>query len=269
MCGVAGFWARSDWRGAFESSVRLMTDAINYRGPDDQGHWVDRKAGIALGHRRLSIIDLSPEGHQPMPSDSGRYLISFNGEIYNFRELRKELDNGSPWRGHSDTEVMLKAIEAWGLEAAVKRFVGMFAFALFDRKEQLLHLVRDRLGIKPMYYGWSGEAFLFGSELKALRAHPEFRAEINRDALALLMRHSAIPAPYSIYEGIYKLPPGTILTLPSATQYHSSPVPFWSAKEVAERGLVDPFTYSDAEAVEHLDALLREAVRLRMIADVP
>ena len=269
MCGVAGFWARSDWRGAFESSVRLMTDAINYRGPDDQGHWVDRKAGIALGHRRLSIIDLSPEGHQPMPSDSGRYLISFNGEIYNFRELRKELDNGSPWRGHSDTEVMLKAIEAWGLEAAVKRFVGMFAFALWDRKERRLHLVRDRLGIKPMYYGWSGGTFLFGSELKALRAHPEFEAEIDRDVVSLLIRFGDIPAPYSIYKDIYKLTPGTILTLSSSTRERSYPVPFWSAREVAERGVANPLRNTEVEAVEHLDTLLREAVRLRMVADVP
>jgi asparagine synthase (glutamine-hydrolysing) len=245
-----------------------MSDAIPHRGPDDDGLWVEPKVGLALGHRRLSIIDLSPEGHQPMTSDGGRYVIAFNGEVYNFRELRKEL-NGYSWRGHSDTEVMLAAIETWGLEGAVKRFIGMFAFALWDRKERLLHLVRDRLGIKPMYYGWSGEAFLFGSELKALRAHPEFKADIDRDALALLMRHNAIPAPFSIYEGVYKLPPGTILTLSSSTQSHSAPVPYWSAKEVAERGVAAPFAYTDVEAVEQLDTLLREAVRLRMVADVP
>jgi len=269
MCGVAGFWARSGWHGEPEPTVRFMTDAISYRGPDDNGYWVESNAGVALGHRRLSIIDLSPEGHQPMISKSGRYVISFNGEIYNFRELRKELSGDFSWRGHSDTEVMLGAIEAWGLEGAVKRFFGMFAFVLWDRKERLLHLVRDRLGKKPMYYGWTGEAFLFGSELKALRAHPEFKAEIDRDALALLMRHKYIPAPYSIYKGVYKLPPGTILTVSSPLKRYSSPVPFWSAKEVAEHGIAYPFTGRDTEAAEHLDALLREAVRLRMVADVP
>ena len=269
MCGVAGFWARSGWQGAFEPTMRFMTDAISHRGPDDAGCWVERDVGVALGNRRLSIIDLSPEGHQPMVSKSGRYVISFNGEIYNFRELREELSGDYSWRGHSDTEVMLRAVEAWGLEAAARRFVGMFAFALWDRKERLLHLVRDRLGKKPMYYGWTGGAFLFGSELKALRVHPEFKAEIDRDALALLMRYRYIPSPYSIYRGVYKLGPGTVLTLSSPLNRHSSPVPFWSAKEVAEHGIADPFTDSDADAVEHLDALLREAVRLRMVADVP
>ena len=269
MCGVAGFWARSGWQGAFEPTMRFMTDAISHRGPDDAGCWVERDVGVALGNRRLSIIDLSPEGHQPMVSKSGRYVISFNGEIYNFRELREELSGDYSWRGHSDTEVMLRAVEAWGLEAAARRFVGMFAFALWDRKERLLHLVRDRLGKKPMYYGWTGGAFLFGSELKALRVHPEFKAEIDRDALALLMRYRYIPSPYSIYRGVYKLGPGTVLTLSSPLNRQSSPVPFWSAKEVAEHGIADPFTDSDADAVEHLDALLREAVRLRMVADVP
>jgi len=249
--------------------MRFMTDAISHRGPDDAGCWVEHDVGVALGNRRLSIIDLSPEGHQPMVSKSGRYVISFNGEIYNFRELREELSGDYSWRGHSDTEVMLRAVEAWGLEAAARRFVGMFAFALWDRKERLLHLVRDRLGKKPMYYGWTGGAFLFGSELKALRVHPEFKAEIDRDALALLMRYRYIPSPYSIYRGVYKLGPGTVLTLSSPLNRHSSPVPFWSAKEVAEHGIADPFTDSDADAVEHLDALLREAVRLRMVADVP
>jgi asparagine synthase (glutamine-hydrolysing) len=268
MCGVAGFWVRNSWWGAFEPTVRDMTDTIAHRGPDDEGHWVERSAGVALGHRRLSILDLSPEGHQPMFSESGRYVLVFNGEIYNFRELRKELTDVS-WRGNSDTEVMLEAIETWGLEAAVKRFIGMFAFALWDRKERLLHLVRDRMGKKPMYYGWTGEAFLFGSELKALRAHPEFNAEIDHDTLALLIRYGYIPAPYSIYRGVYKLLPGTTLTLSSAMERHSSPAPFWSVKEVAERGIADPFTQGDAEAVEYLEDLVRDAVRLRMVADVP
>ena len=268
MCGLAGFWAGSGYRGVFEADVRLMTEAVSHRGPDDDGYWVEPAAGVALGHRRLSIIDVSPEGHQPMISESGRYVLAFNGEIYNFRELREELVDYS-WRGHSDTEVMLGAIEAWGLEAAVKRFVGMFAFALWDRKERMLHLVRDRLGKKPMYYGWSGAAFLFASELKALRVHPEFNADIDRDALTLLMQYGAISTPHSIYRGIYKLLPGTILTLSSVNKRHSAPVPFWSAKEVAEYGTANLFMNKDAEAVERLDALLQEAVRLRMVADVP
>jgi asparagine synthase (glutamine-hydrolysing) len=268
MCGVAGFWVKNRWRGAFEPTVRRMTEAIRHRGPDDDGYWMEPNVGIALGNRRLAIIDLSPEGHQPMVSESGRYVITFNGEVYNFGELRRELDN-TAWRGHSDTEVMLRAIEAWGLEAAVKRFIGMFAFALWDREGHVLHLVRDRLGVKPLYYGWSGNLFLFGSELKALYAHPDFKAVINRDALALLMQHGTIPGPYSIYDGIYKLPPGTILTLRSRVIDKPSPVPFWSARDVAERGVAYQLVGSDAEAVEHLDVLLREAVRLRLVADVP
>jgi asparagine synthase (glutamine-hydrolysing) len=272
MCGIAGLWtAPGDERA--RAVVETMGDRLSHRGPDDHGSWTDLGVGIALAHRRLAIVDLSPLGHQPMMSPSGRYVIVFNGEIYNHSQLRRELLNDSRFafgfRGHSDTEVMLAAIEAWGCESAVGRFVGMFAFALWDRQHRELLLVRDRLGIKPLYYGWAGKTFVFGSELNAITTHPDFRAEIDREALALLMRHSSIPAPHCIYRGIYKLLPGTILTITSPERPARAPVAFWSAKEIAERGVVDPFRGSDDEAVRQLDLLLREAVAQRMVADVP
>jgi len=272
MCGLTGFWEMAARRKEAElcRTVQEMAETLHHRGPDDGGEWADAGAGIALGFRRLAIVDLSPAGHQPMASASERYIIAFNGEVYNFEALRQELmgQSAAPaFRGHSDTEVMLAAIEAWGLEAAVKRFVGMFALALWDRQERVLHLVRDRLGIKPLYYGWMGNTLLFGSELKALRAHPAFRPEIDRDVLTLLLRHNYIPAPYSIYKGIRKLPPGTILTLRGTGE--AEPVPYWSVRDAAAAGLADPFSGSEAEAADGLDALLREAVGMRMVADVP
>ena len=277
MCGITGFLdaSRQSNNGEMAATVEAMSDTLRHRGPDDGGVWVDAEAGIALGHRRLSIVDLSPEGHQPMLSAGGRYVISFNGEIYNFLILRKELEAelGEPtstWRGHSDTEVMLAAISRWGVEGAVNRFNGMFAFALWDRHERLLYLVRDRLGKKPLYYGWMGAAFLFGSELKALRAHPAFRPEIDRGALALLLRHNYIPAPYSIYQGISKLPPGKILKFDvSRSGAADGPIPYWSVRDVAERGAAEPFVGSMEDATKELDVLLRDAVRSRMVADVP
>src|SRR2546422_3184972 len=207
MCGISAFFDPSKrWSaGELESHALRMAAALRHRGPDDHGVWVDPDAGLALSHSRLAILDLSAEGHQPMFSACGRYVIVFNGEIYNFRDLQGDLEkSGHVFRGHSDTEVMLAAISQWGLEAALKRFVGMFAFALWDRQERTLHLARDRMGEKPLYYGWSGAAFLFGSELKALRAHPLWQGEIDRDALALFLRHNYIPAPRSIYRGIFK-----------------------------------------------------------------
>lgn len=271
MCGITGFWQPS---GADEDTLRaraqIMARQIEHRGPDDAAEWVDAAAGLALGFRRLAIVDLSPEGRQPMVSESGRFVIMFNGEVYNFAALRCDLEStGHRFRGHSDTEVMLAAIEEWGLTAAVQRFVGMFAFALWDRAERALHLVRDRLGIKPLYYGWMGETLLFGSELKALRAHPEFRAEIDRGALALYMRHNYVPAPYSIFLGVRKLLPGTVLTLRGHGDRESTPLPYWSVRDVAEAGARRPFSGSESEAIRDLDALLRDAVALRMVADVP
>lgn len=271
MCGITGSWNPSGEVGSdrLRVIVQQMSDTLLHRGPDDGGRWVDAETGIALGHRRLAIVDLSSEGHQPMVSMDGRYVIVFNGEIYNFLELRCQLESmGHHFRSYSDTEVMLASFSQWGLEGAVKRFNGMFAFALWDRQERVLHLGRDRLGEKPLYYGWIGQTFLFGSELKALKAHPDFQPEINRDALTLFLRHNYVPAPYSIYRGIYKLPPGTVLTW-TGTDVHPTPVPYWSAKEVAELGITEPFMGAESEAVARLETLLQEAVRLRMIADVP
>ncbi len=273
MCGLTGFFEEADNRNpdVMRDIVTDMTTTLILRGPDDSGEWVDAATGIALGFRRLAIVDLTPAGHQPMESASGRFMMVFNGEVYNFQEIRAELEasgNAPAWRGHSDTEVMLAAFEAWGVEASVTRFIGMFAGALWDRHHRVLHLFRDRLGVKPMYYGWMGSTFLFGSELKALKAHPAFRPEVNRNALALMLRHNYIPAPYSIYKNVYKLLPGTILSL-KAGKRDAEPVPYWQAKEVAEYGVAHPFTGSDEEAIAELDTLMRDAVRLRMIADVP
>jgi asparagine synthase (glutamine-hydrolysing) len=255
-----------------------MTDALSHRGPDDDGHFQDVAAGVALGHRRLSVIDLSPEGHQPMTSASGRYVIVFNGEVYNHRSLRRELAPlGVTFRGHSDTEVMLAAIEQWGLEQAVKRFMGMFAFALWDRRERSLALVRDRLGIKPLYYGWVGSLFVFGSELKALRCCPGFTNPVNRDALCLLLRHNYIGAPHAIYQGIRKLQPGTWLSVSQgmaasrvdAEILATGARTYWSVREVAQSGVTNRLQLSDAAATDELEELLRDAIGLRMEADVP
>ena len=270
MCGIAGIWAPKAPSIDLRTHVCAMTSALDHRGPDDGGFCVEPDAGVALGMRRLAIIDVSPEGHQPMVSQSGRYAMVFNGEVYNYANIRKELRRD--WRGHSDSEVILEAIVQFGLAAAVKKFVGMFALAVWDRKERCLHLVRDRVGIKPLYYGWShsseGGALLFGSELSALRNYPGFEPEIDRQALALFVRHSYIPAPYSIFRGVKKLPPGTIVTFHRADDRDAEPQPYWSMKEVAERGARDKVG-SREEFIADLEPLLREAVGLRMIADVP
>ena len=272
MCGIAGYLRPGgiDPRHA-TSIIAAMTDVIRHRGPDDSGTWVDGDAGVVLGHRRLSILDLSPTGHQPMSSASGRYVIVFNGEIYNFRELRGELAQlGHHFRGGSDTEVMLAAFSAWGVRRAVERFNGMFAFALWDRQDRVLHLGRDRAGEKPLYYGWLGGTLLFGSELKALRAHPQFRADIDRDALAVYLRLGYVPSPYTIFRGVSKLPPGTLLSVgATSAAAPAEPLAYWSAREIVERGCADPFAGSPAEALDEFDALLRDAVKIRMEADVP
>ncbi len=273
MCGIAGFVSAGVKGSHVRERLEWMTQTLSHRGPDDSGQWRDDASGVALGHRRLSIVDLSPEGHQPMASPAGRFQLVFNGEIYNHDELRRQLEGvGFTFRGTSDTEVMLAAFERWGIDGAVTRFVGMFAFAVWDRRDRALHLVRDRLGEKPLYYGRVGDSFVFASELSALRAHPGWTGEIDRSALALLMRHNYVPAPHSIYLGIRKLPSGTRLALP-LDRIHSgdipSPEPYWSARDVAARGIADPLLLSDSEAVSRLDALLGDAVSRQMIADVP
>ena len=268
MCGIAGILGFRE--GNPSLLVGDMIASIRYRGPDDSGVWCDARLGIGLGHARLSVLDLSPEGHQPMVSASGRYVITYNGEVYNFADLRTELEQaGQKFRGHSDTEVMLAAFEEWGIEKSVQRFVGMFAFALWDRVERQLTLARDRLGEKPLYYGWCGETFLFGSELKALCAHPSWRGDINRGALADYMRYGYVPLPHSIYLGICKLLPGTWLKISADDPPGRMPVAitYWSAREVA---MQEPFTdLSDAAATDALDSLLRQAVGRQMISDVP
>jgi asparagine synthase (glutamine-hydrolysing) len=266
MCGLAGFAAAAS-SDDLVRDVRRMCDALVHRGPDDSGEWIDANAGIAIGFRRLAIIDLSAAGHQPMLSASGRYVATLNGEIYNFEALRAELPS-IEYRGHSDTEVMLAAFDAWGVEEAVKRFNGMFAIAVWDRETRRLHLVRDRMGVKPLYYGFAGSAFVYGSELKAIRRHPAFVARIDRGAVRLYLRFLYVPAPYSIYEGIRKPMPGTIVTFDPATRRVETTV-YWSARDTAMAGAAARIDVSEAEASRELETLLRDAVRLRMIADVP
>ncbi len=207
MCGIVGYW---DKRGADASIVEQMAMQIQHRGPDDAGIWLDEESGIALAHRRLAIIDLSPAGHQPMTSPCGRFTLIYNGEIYNHQDLRAELENEGghfDWRGHSDTETLLAALRHWGVEGALQRLNGMFAFALWDKAERTLFLARDRMGEKPLYYGRNGGTFFFGSELKSLTAHPDWQGAVDRDALTLYMRHNYVPMPWSIYRGISKLLP--------------------------------------------------------------
>lgn len=214
MCGIAGFWQPESLKIDSRLAIQKMTDAIKHRGPDGEGHWLDEEAGIALGHRRLAILDTSVAGAQPMFSPSGRYVVVFNGEIYNWRELRAEEErHGATWRGHSDTEVFLTLCDRLGLHEAVKRSAGMLAMAVWDRQNRSITLVRDRLGEKPLYYGWCGNTLLFGSELKALRAHPDWNGTIDRGAMTLFMRHNYVPGPHSIYEQVKKVPPGCMLTL--------------------------------------------------------
>ncbi|MGH6889142.1 MAG: asparagine synthase (glutamine-hydrolyzing) [Rhizomicrobium sp.] len=280
MCGIAGLW---DGRGTLApeqaaAAVRRMTRAIEHRGPDGEGFYEDRDAGIHLGHRRLSIIDVSPLGRQPMLSASGRYAITYNGEIYNFRQLRAELEElGTQFRGHSDTEVFLASVERFGLREAVTRANGIFAFAIWDRSERVLTLVRDRLGVKPLYFGWAGGRFVFGSELRAIAHAPAFSGAIDRDALGWLLQRGCVPAPHAIYEGIHKLAPGGMMRIDSALA--GSPASreeavaatelYWSAARVAEEGCRTRLRSSYRDNVEHLHALLADAVALQMESDVP
>lgn len=274
MCGIAGFAGGKRGRAAGELQLvaDTMAHTMVHRGPDDAGCWIDRDAQVALGFRRLAILDLSDRGHQPMVSHCERYVIVFNGEIYNFRELRQDLESlGARFRGESDTEVLLTGIAHWGLPGALERTNGMFAFALWDRDEQVLSLARDRLGEKPMYYGRvSDGSFVFASELKAICVHPDFRPEIDRDVLALYFRYGCVPSPYSIYKGLAKLPPGTYLCInPNEPACDLTPTTYWSLDHAVAMGLAEPLDVSLADASNLLHDLLAESIRTRMIADVP
>jgi asparagine synthase (glutamine-hydrolysing) len=282
MCGIAGIVSP---RPVTAGIVRRMIDPIAHRGPDDQGTWIEEGKRVGFGHRRLAIVDLSPLGHQPMHSHDGRLTLTFNGEIYNHSELRAELDAATgphAWRGHSDTETLLECISAWGLKRALAKSVGMYALALWDRKERVLMLARDRFGEKPLYYGWVGGDFLFGSELKALRSHPGFDNGIEPRALKLLAARTYIPAPLSIYRHVYKLQPASILTVsadipsrrpddaprPGASAAGLSIEPYWSYRDAVAAGLADPIG-SQEEALEQLEATLACAIQGQSMADVP
>lgn len=280
MCGIAGLAAPGEAGSpALGCIVTEMTDRMVHRGPDDHGVWTDESAGVALGHRRLAIVELGPQGHQPMLSAGGRYALVFNGEIYNFPELRDRLTRENPglrFRGDSDTEVMLAAFEAWGVRDSVRSFNGMFSFALWDRKERTLFLGRDRMGEKPLYFGWEEGRLLFASELRSIKRVLRQAPEIDRDALALFMRYSCVPSPRSIYRGFYKLPPATLLEVtaaragdPAGFQTSWGPESYWSSAEAARSGRAKVFEAGDSEIVAQADALLRESVKMRMHADVP
>lgn len=276
MCGLAGFLTNDPTLlSKTEDILSAMTDSISHRGPNDSGVWFDVGVGIALGHRRLSIVDLSTAGHQPMISASGRYVIAFNGEIYNHLELRLDLDGSIKswnWRGHSDTETLLAGFEIWGIENTLKKAVGMFAISLWDRQENTLILARDRVGEKPLYYGFQKNTFLFGSELKAFKLHPDFLGQIDRDALCSYLRYCYIPAPQSIYKGIHKLLPGTFLKVKlggGGCNQVLTPNSYWSLDETCLRAIENPFQGTDKEAIQTLDSQLKNSIELQALADVP
>ena len=275
MCGIAGFVSQGALDATAETTIRSMTDAIWRRGPDDRGEWVDHAAGVALGLRRLAVIDLTPAGHQPMLSHGGRFVIVFNGEIYNHLELRAELERcgrAPAWTGRSDTEVLLAAAETWGVAEALRRTKGMFAFALWDRRDRTLTLARDRMGEKPLYFGWQGtgaaRSLLFGSDLAALRRHPAFVPTVDAQAIGLLLRYLYIPEPYSAYQGIRKVMPGAFLTIEPGSG-RCTTTPYWDTLAIATQGDANQWRGAPSEAVDGLAAVLGDAVERQMVADVP
>jgi len=277
MCGISGFYSES--KSTFNNVIEKMNFAITHRGPDSNGVWQDRNSGIILGHQRLSIIDLSNAGQQPMQSNSGRFILTYNGEVYNHLEIRRELKNNNSnimWRGKSDTETLLEAINFWGIEKTLQKIQGMFAFAVWDKVNRDLTLVRDRIGEKPLYFGWQGtgvnKVFLFGSELKVLKAHPQFTGEINRDAINLQLNYNCIPDPFSIYKNIYKLLPGHYLRLKENDLKRSllpDPRAYWSLEETAVNGNSNLLTLSETDIQKDLEKRLKSSVKQQMISDVP
>ena len=269
MCGISGFLEmRSRPAASAEAVVAAMADALAHRGPDGSGVWVDAEGGVALGHRRLAIIDLSPTGRQPMSTADGRFVVTYNGEIYNYGELAERLrQQGVALRGHSDTEVMIEGFARWGIAETLAQCEGMFALALWDRSARTLTLARDRMGIKPLYWTRQGGLFAFASELKALHRHPDWRAELDRDAMAGYLRFGYVPAPGSIYRETFKLPPGTLLTVSRGGAAELKP--YWRLADIAASGSRAPAEGGETERLSALEAVLRRAVRNEMVADVP
>ena len=275
MCGIVGFLGGELSTDKIrQETLKKMSDQVLSRGPDSSGSWTDPLGEIGLAHRRLAIVDLSSAGHQPMISGSNRYVITYNGEIYNSLDIKEELiknDCAPAWRGHSDTEILLAGFDAWGIKDTISRLTGMFAIAIWDKDLKQLTLVRDRVGEKPLYYGWQGsgsnKVFLFGSELKSLKMHPQFSNEIDRGSLALYMRYCYVPTPHSIYKGIKKLEPGTILTV--SLNHNDSQEKYWDACEVAKKGFESPFDGTVTEVTKNLEAALKKTISKQMVADVP
>jgi asparagine synthase (glutamine-hydrolysing) len=274
MCGIAGLFdpERTSGAEALGRQVEAMTAALTHRGPDGHGYWSDPEVGMFLGHRRLSVVGLGPEGSQPMVSADGRWVLNYNGELYNHRQLRQRLlAEGVAFRGGSDTEVLVDAVQQWGLDAALEACEGMFALALWDRDRRQLHLVRDRFGEKPLYYGWVGDRLAFASELKGLRLLPDFRADIDRDAVALYLRHNCVPAPFTIYRGMAKLSPGHLVTVGKEARPDRplEPRAYWSARQAVDQARRQPVEGTVEAMADGLESVLSDSVASRMVADVP
>mgnify|MGYP001345641291 CR=1 FL=1 len=272
MCGIAGFISPNLSENSLKETITLMISKLEHRGPDDKGIWFDYSSGIALAHSRLSIVDLSKAGHQPMISSCERYLIVFNGEIYNHKLLRKKLPDWIIWKGNSDTETLINGISHWGLEKTLSKTVGMFAFAVWDREQKKLTLARDRFGEKPLYFGFRGKTLIFSSELKSIEAFPDTSPNIDMNSLEMYLRYGYIPAPLSIYKGIHKLIPGNYLEF-SMKDFYAGLIPsskkYWSLESIIKKKQAYPFLGSNKDAIDHLESLLRETISGQLLGDVP